>query len=407
MENINLFQLMPKIAGMKIGTSAAEIKYQKRKDLALFTFAKGTSIAGVYTKSSIVSETINWTRKVGKKGKARALIVNSGNANCFTGYEGKLSIYQITEELAIQLGCKPDEIAVASTGVIGEKLPFKKIINKIPECLSQDDTIEDAAKAIMTTDTKPKFICKYTHIGGVPITINVIAKGSGMAAPNMATILSFLFTDAKIPADILQELLSKSLKNSFNAITIDNDTSTNDMLLAFATGKAKAHKKITSAKDPALKDFAASIQNILTEIAKKLVTDAEGAQKFVEINVTGAKSAKSAEIIAKSIANSPLVKTAINGCDPNWGRIIMAVGKSLEPVVQDKLKLKIGDQLIVDNGEINPDYNEENSTKPYMQNKNISIFVDIGFPQKNNNKATIWTSDLSKEYIEINADYRS
>lgn len=407
MKNICLSSLMPKIKGMEIGTAEAGIKKSGCVDMLLVRFTPSTSVAGVFTQSSIVSETVNWSKKIIKKGLAKALIVNSGNANCCTGEDGKIAIYKTTEEIAYNLGCKPDEIVVASTGVIGAKLPYERIVKKIPECISQDKTLEDAARAIMTTDTKPKFSHKYTHIGGVPITITGITKGAGMAAPNMATILTYIFTDAKIPSPILQEIFSKEIKKTLNCMTVDSDTSTNDMAVIFATGKAPKHPEVTSSSSSLIKPFCNSLRDLLEDLTKKLVEDAEGATKFITINVVGAKNAKSAFVAAKSIAESPLVKTAIYGSDPNWGRIIMAVGKSQVAVNQDKLALKIGETQILKNGEIVKGYDEHTSTAPYMKQDKIEIEVNLGFPEKSSNKATVWTSDLSPEYISINADYRS
>jgi len=334
------------------------------------------------------------------RGKTRALIVNAGNANAFTGKAGNESVKHTVEEISKALECSPEEVYIASTGVIGEPLPHERITHSIPELVDnlECDAWKDASRAIMTTDTFPKRIYKEGFVDGVKVTINAIAKGSGMIAPNMATMLAFLFTDAEITHDALQDMLIKANEKSFNSITVDGDTSTNDTVMLFATGEAGnipiAHEN---------KDFQRLLDEVMVELAKLVVRDGEGASKFITINVQGAEDDGAAKRIGLSIGNSPLVKTAIAGEDANWGRIVMAVGKAGEKADRDALSIWIGDVLVAKQGAVCSSYKESSLTH-YMQGDEITITVNVGIAE---GKATVWTCDLTKGYIEINADYRS
>jgi glutamate N-acetyltransferase / amino-acid N-acetyltransferase len=395
---------LPALAGVKLATRECNIRYRGRTDVMLMELAPGSTIAGVFTKSLAPSAPVDHCRKHLKSGKARAILVNSGNANAFTGKLGKQATDACAKEAAKTLGCRAGEIFLASTGVIGEPLPAEKITANLgaiqgalkPDCWSE------AAAAIMTTDTFPKLATRAATIGGVTVTLNGIAKGSGMIAPDMATMLAFVATDAKLPAELLQALLKKGADLSFNCITVDGDTSTSDTLLLAATGQAK-HAKPKSAADPLLKEFRQALDSLLTDLAVQVVMDGEGAEKLVTIDVTGAASAAAARRIGLSIANSPLVKTAIAGEDANWGRIVMAVGKAGEKADRDKLTIKIGGVLIAAKGQRVPDYDEAPVTK-HIKSRDIRIAVDVGI---GSGKARVWTCDLTHRYIEINADYRS
>ena len=395
------------IKEIKFASIEAGIKYENRKDLMLVVFDNPVICSGVFSTSSIVSATLDWDRKILKKDKKiKALIVNSGNANSFTGKYGLLAINKTCESLAQELDCELEEILVSSTGVIGEKLPYDKIATKIPELLTSlnEDGLVDAAKAIMTTDTVEKLIYKKINILGEEVTIAAIAKGAGMMAPNMATTLAYFFTDAKITKNSLDKVFKDAIDKSFNLCTIDGDMSTNDTALIFSTGLAK--NELIAEDSESYDIFAQELENIMLQICDELILDGEGVTKMAKIHISGAENKKAAKNIAMSIANSPLVKTALNGSDPNWGRIVMAVGKSKEKVNLENFSLAIGEFNIVTNGELNEDYNEESSTAIYMKKQKIDIFVNVGItPEKNQITAT--TSDLSKGYVEINADYRS
>lgn len=395
---------MPAINGVDIAVTKAGIKYANRIDLLLATFDKNTVAAGTFTKSKTASGAVEWCRKNIKTGKASALIVNSGNANAFTGARGEKSVDTIGKYLANILNCKTSAIYQSSTGVIGEPLPDDRIISKLDETkqnLGKADFV-DAANAIMTTDTYAKYATATCQIDGETITLNGIAKGSGMIAPDMATMLSYLFTDMPISQPILQKMVTKAVSNSFNCITVDGDTSTSDTAIVFATGKA-AIKPVTSEKDIRIRPFRRILNKMFKDLAFMIVKDGEGLTKFVTIKVTGAKSRKAGKNIGFSIANSPLVKTAIAGEDPNWGRIVMAVGKSGEAADRDKLNIKIGGILVTKDGARAPDYDEA-PLAAHMKGQNILIEVDIGIGR---GKAEIWTCDLTHDYISINADYRS
>jgi glutamate N-acetyltransferase/amino-acid N-acetyltransferase len=398
---------LPAIEGVSFATSAAGIKYQGRTDVLLVALAKGTEAAGVYTKSKCPSAPVDWCREALKSGKARALVVNSGNANAFTGKAGKDTVKKTADIAANALGCKPKEIALASTGVIGEPLDARKFdgpLQKAAKGLKSGPWI-DAARAIMTTDTYPKLATATAKIDGVEVTINGIAKGAGMIAPDMATMLSFIFTDAPIAASALKTLLSKGTETSFNAITVDSDTSTSDTLILFATGAAakRGAPKIKTATDKRLKHFKAALNEVLLDLAYQVVRDGEGARHFVAVTVAGAKSAASAKKIAKSVADSPLLKTAIAGEDANWGRVVAAVGKAGEPADRDKLSISFGGIRVAHKGMRDPAYDEK-IVSDYMKGQDIDIRIDLGIGK---GEFTVWTCDLTKEYVEINGDYRS
>lgn len=401
------YPAMPEIQGVRIATAEAGIKYKGRTDVVMMVFDKPAAVAGVFTRSKCPSAAVDFCRSSLKGGYARAVIVNSGNANAFTGKKGRESTKVTAAAAAKAVGCKPDEIFLASTGVIGEPLDAGKFSHLLGDMAKQavSGRWQDAASAIMTTDTFPKVATETVLLGGVPVTINGIAKGAGMIAPDMATMLSFVATDAPIASDVLQELLSKSVGKSFNSVTVDSDTSTSDTLLLFATGSAaeRGAAPVTKLKDKRLKPFEKALERILKNLALQVVRDGEGARKMLEITVTGAKSDKSAKKIALSIANSPLVKTAAAGEDANWGRVVMAVGKAGEPADRDLLAIWFGDIRVAREGERDPDYSEA-ATSAYMKNEDIQIRADIGLGK---GKATVWTCDLTKEYVAINGDYRS
>ena len=399
-----LVELGP-VRGARFAAIAAGVKYEKRDDVLLFLFDPDTQVAGVFTKSKTASAPVEWCRTNLQHQTARALLVNAGNANAFTGAAGYKSVADISAELAKYVPCSNDDIYIASTGVIGEPLPDERITSVLEELVKTagDADWQDAARAIMTTDTFPKLATRTADIDGEKITINAIAKGSGMIAPDMATMLSFLVTDALIPADILQTLLAIACDKSFNSITVDSDTSTSDTVLAFATGCAANTSGFKSADDPLLHDFRRALDEVLYDLAHQVVCDGEGASKFITVDVEGAENEIAARRIGLSIANSPLVKTAIAGEDANWGRIVMAVGKSGEHADRDKLAIWIGPHLVAENGERAPAYDEA-VMAAYMKSTHIDIKVDVGV-----GKATwrVWTCDLTYEYIRINADYRS
>lgn len=399
------YPVLPAIDGVQIATYESGMKYQNRDDITLAVMAEGTQVAGVFTKSKTCSSNITWGREILSHGKARVLIVNAGNANAFNGKCGEDSIERIVAACAEKISCEKNEVYPSSTGVIGEPLDDNLITNCLDEMKSSlsNDGWEAAAKAIRTTDTYHKVATETAIIDGKTVTLNGIAKGSGMIAPDMATMLSYIFTDANIPANILQEMLSELVETSFNSITVDSDTSTSDTLLLFATCKS-SHAEINDGnKSEKLADFKRALNNIMLNLAHQIVKDGEGATKFITINVKGAESDRAAKIIGLAIADSPLVKTAIAGEDPNWGRIVMAVGKSGEQADRDKLTIGIGEAILAKNGQLNPDYTES-ATAEYMKGQNIDIHVDLAI---GNGQNTVWTCDLTHDYISINADYRS
>ena len=394
----------PAVAGDKLATGAAGIKYRGRTDVLLVVMDEKTTAAGVFTQSKCPSAPVEWCRAKVKGGKARALVVNSGNANAFTGRNGRAAAKFTADLAARALGCKPAEVFLASTGVIGEPLPAKQfdtVMDQLVAGAAPGRWLE-AAQAIMTTDTFPKVSAAKTTIGNTEITIVGIAKGAGMIAPDMATMLSFVFTDAAISAPVLRKLLQEAVADSFNAVTIDGDTSTSDTLMAFATGAAKA-PRITQPNDPRLRGFRAAFSMVLCDLAEQVARDGEGATKLIEVKVEGATSKKSARKIAQSIANSPLVKTAIAGEDANWGRVVMAVGKAGEPADRDKLSIWFNNIRVAHKGERDPAYDEA-TVSAAMKQPNISLKVDLGLGRGSDR---LLTCDLTKEYIEINAHYRS
>ena len=413
------FQDLDHIDGVSISTISANLYKNSRDDLVMFYFRDGVNHASVYTQSKIISENIKWNLKQKVK-KVFSLIINTRNANCFTGKQGYRSLEKIAELTSDQLTekqkndeeqpkkIKSKEIIFGCTGTIGETFPEEKIRNKIPDLIAQIKYTQNkyiwmkAALGIMTTDTEPKMAMENCFIGKSPIKIFGIAKGSGMIQPNMATTLGYIFTDAEIPNDVLKRLLKKNITTTFNAISCDSDTSTNDMVSIFSTSKIK-HSKINNINDEKIKEFDEALNKVLLNLAKRVVADGEGASKFITINVQNCKNESDAKKIGFSIANSPLVKTAIAGEDPNWGRVIMAIGKSGITFDIDKLSLKFGDINIIYNGKINPNYNEADSSE-YMKNNSIDICVDISNGSKN---FTTYSMDLTKKYVEINSDYRS
>ena len=400
----------PEIApldGVRFAAGAAGVRYPGRTDVMLALMDKGTTVAGVFTQSKCPSAPVDWCRAKLIAGKARALLVNSGNANAFTGKTGADAVKFSAKLAAAATGAKEGQIFLASTGVIGEPLDASKF-DGVLEKLAKEARVDgwhDAARAIMTTDTYPKLATRKAEIGGVEVTISGMAKGAGMIAPDMATMLAFVFTDAAIGAEALQKMLSKSVQGSFNSITVDSDTSTSDTLLLFATGAAKKRgaPKIEKAGDRRLADFKRALDEVLLDLAHQVVKDGEGARKFVEVTVTGAESAKAAKRIALSIANSPLVKTAIAGEDANWGRVVMAVGKAGEAANRDRLAIWFGGVRVAHKGLRDPDYNEA-EISDIMKRDEIVINVDIGL---GDGSATVWTCDLTKDYVAINGDYRN
>lgn len=398
---------MPVVEGVRIATAEAGIKYKDRTDLLAMVLDQGTEVAGVFTRSKCPSAPVDFCRANLSGGKARIVVVNSGNANAFTGKKGRETTSMTGKAAAKAADCSEGEVFLASTGVIGEPLDAGKFSHLLANMVkaAKADSWLDAAKAIMTTDTFPKVATATIKLGETDVTINGISKGAGMIAPDMATMLSFVATDAPIAAPVLQALLSKGVGATFNSVTVDSDTSTSDTLLLFATGTAakRGAPHISDAKDARLGAFRRALNKVLKTLALQVVRDGEGARKQIEVTVTGAKSAKSAKRIALSIANSPLVKTAVAGEDANWGRVVMAVGKSGEPADRDRLSIWFGDNRLAHEGERDTDYSEA-ATSAYMKRDEIRIRADIGIGR---GKATVWTCDLTKEYVAINGDYRS
>ncbi|WP_159953281.1 bifunctional glutamate N-acetyltransferase/amino-acid acetyltransferase ArgJ [Rhizobium sp. 18065] len=398
---------MPAIRGVRMATAAAGIKYKDRTDVLLMAFDRPASVAGVFTRSKCPSAPVDFCRKNLAAGVARGVVVNSGNANAFTGLKGRAATELTAKSAAAALGCDEGEIFLASTGVIGEPLDASKFSGVLGQ-MAKDGTGDfwlEAAKAIMTTDTYPKVATRTAEIGGVTVTINGIAKGAGMIAPDMATMLSFVVTDADIAAPVLQSLLSAGVGPSFNSMTVDSDTSTSDTLMLFATGAAAedGQRRIETVDDAALSSFRDALNALLKDLAIQVARDGEGATKMLEITVTGATSDVAAKTIALSIANSPLVKTAAAGEDANWGRIVMAVGKAGEEADRDRLAIWFGDVRVAVNGERDAGYSEEAASN-VMKGQDIPVKVDLGL---GNGSATVWTCDLTKEYVAINGDYRS
>ena len=395
---------LPAIAGVALGTAAAAIRYTSRDDVTMMVFPADTTVAGVFTKNLCPGAPVEWCRAALPSGRARALVVNAGNSNVFTGRAGRETCAQTAGAMAELVGCEPQEVFLASTGVIGEKLPTEKLTAALPGLAAKltPDAWQPAARAIMTTDTFPKGVTRTAKIGEATVTINGIAKGSGMIMPDMATMLSFLATDAKIPAPVLQNILSNGIGPSFNSVTVDSDTSTSDTVLLFATG-ATTHAEVPAEGGPMLGDFTRAVHDVLMELALMVARDGEGAQKLIRIDVTGAVSDTSAHRIGMSVANSPLVKTAIAAADANWGRIVMAVGKAGEPAERDRLSIAVGGVWMAREGELAPDYDEAPVTA-HMQGREVTITIDIGL---GTGKASVYTCDLTHAYIDINGSYRS
>ncbi len=396
------FPELPEIGGVRVATTNAGIRYKGRDDLLLAELAPGTAIAGTLTRSLTASAPVEWCREALAGGRARAIVVNSGNANAFTGRLGRAAVEHTVAAAAAGLGCAEREVFVSSTGVIGEPLPAEStIVERLPGLVRAlaPGAWEAAARAIMTTDTFPKGASATARIGGETVTIAGIAKGSGMIAPDMATMLGYVFTDAAVPADLLQRLTSRAVERSFNAITVDSDTSTSDTVLVAATGAAGNSEPDV----PMLRGFARALEAVCRDLAHQIVRDGEGASKFVEIAVSGAASARAAQRIGLAIANSPLVKTSIAGEDANWGRIVMAVGKAGEKADRDALRIAIGGVEITRGGQVVPDY-DETPVARHMQGQDIGIAVDVGVGR---GKAVVWTCDLTHGYIDINGSYRS
>ena len=399
------FPILPSIAGVEFSAVEAGVRYANRKDVMLVRLAPGTAMAGVFTRSTTRSACVrgcqaNLAQKV-PIGAGAAILVNSGNSNAFTGAVGDHAVAQIVAGVADALDLPASRVFTSSTGVIGEPLPFGRITDKIPDLVAnlRESGIDMAAQAMMTTDTFPKGASAVVQGTGGIITIAGIAKGSGMIAPDMATMLVYLFTDAKISAANLQKMLSRNVDGTFNSITVDSDTSTSDTLLLAATGLSKADE----VKGPVAKAFETALRGVMLDLAHQVVRDGEGATKFVEVRVTGAATNADAQKVAMAIANSPLVKTAIAGQDPNWGRVVMAVGKSGARAERDLLTIRFGDIVVAKNGWRNPDYSEQ-TTAAYMRNAELVIGVDLGLGDASR---SVWTCDLTSGYIQINADYRS
>lgn len=394
------------LGGVKLATAETGIRYKNRPDVLLALFPENTSVSGCFTTSKSRSAPVDWCVKSKKGGRARALVVNAGNANAFTGKAGVATVTAVAKAAAKQLGCKPAEIFQASTGVIGEPLNPSFIVNALPALAdsASEARWSEAARAIMTTDTFPKVATATASYGGKTVTIHGIAKGSGMIAPDMATMLVFLFTDAAVPPRILQSLLSQSVGTTFNCITVDGDTSTSDTVLLFATGAAGGMPKaLKSAADVRLKSFSKALHVVCHDLALQVARDGEGAEKLIEIAITGAENDKAAHRIAMSIANSPLVKTAIAGEDANWGRIVMAIGKAGEKANRDRLRIRIGGIQVAKNGMRDPAYKEA-EIMPHMKGRSIMVEADVGVAR---GRARVWTCDLTHGYIDINGSYRS
>lgn len=401
------FPDLPQIAGVEFAAAAAGVRYAGRTDVMLVRLAPGTSVAGAFTRSSTRAACIrDCQEKLAAKvpaGSGAAIIVNSGNSNAFTGAAGQSAVRAITDAVAAALDLPASRVFSSSTGVIGEPLPFGRITGKIPDLVANlsGGGMAGAARAIMTTDTFPKGAAATVTGEGGQIRIAGIAKGSGMIAPDMATMLVYIFTDAQIAPPLLQKMLSRQIGDTFNAITVDSDTSTSDALILAATGKSRATE--ITARSPVAKPFEAALRSVMMDLAHQVIRDGEGATKFVEIRVTGAVSPQDAHRVGMAVANSPLVKTAIAGQDPNWGRIVAAVGKSGAEADRDRLSIRFGDIVVAEKGWRNPAYREEDGAA-YMLGQELVIGIDLGLGKASR---TIWTCDLTHRYIDINADYRS
>ncbi|MEC8245933.1 MAG: bifunctional glutamate N-acetyltransferase/amino-acid acetyltransferase ArgJ [Pseudomonadota bacterium] len=397
------FPPVPRIAGVTLATAASEMRYRGRDDMLLMQLADGATTAGVFTRSDTAAAPVTWCReRLRSAGTARAILVNAGNANAFTGAAGMAAVRACCAGIASRLGYQADDMLMASTGVIGEPLDTGVLEARFDDLATGEADWQDAARAIMTTDTFAKGASATTQIGGIPVTISGIAKGSGMIAPDMATMLGFIATDASIPADTLAILLRRATATSFNAITVDSDSSTNDSVLLIASGAA-SHSPVDGADDPALDGFRTALDTVMQDLAQQIVRDGEGATKFVTVTVSGAADNAAAHRIGMAIANSPLVKTAIAGEDANWGRIVMAVGKAGEGIDQSRVGVSIGGILIAADGARVDGYDEA-PVAAHMAGDSIEIEVMVGGGA---GTSRIWTCDLTHGYISINADYRS
>ncbi len=400
--------VMPIIPGVRFGAVAAGLKYQDRTDVMLAVLAPGTIAAGVTTGSKTCSAPVLWCRDQLEHGAARAVVVNAGNANAFTGKAGVDAVRMTADAAAAAIGCQSEEVYIASTGVIGEPMDasaFADLLKGLAPNVS-DTAWEEAARAIMTTDTYPKLTATTASIGGEDRHVAGFVKGSGMIAPDMATMLGFIFTDANIALPLLQTITRQTADKTFNCITVDSDTSTSDTVIVFATGGAEGvppTAQISDAGSPEATAFAAALHEVMLDLAQQVVRDGEGLSKFVEIEVSGAEDDRAAHRIAMAMANSPILKAAIAGEDPNWGRVVMAVGKAGEAADRDELEIKFGDILVAQNGLRAPDYRED-AGAAYMKNAELRIAVDVGIAT---GRAMVWTCDLTHDYITINADYRS
>ena len=401
------FPDLPAVAGVRLAAAEARLRYRGRPDLLLASLPPGTAVAGVLTRSRTAAPPVEWCRALlgaGAGAAARALVVNAGNANAATGEQGRAAVRRTADAAAASVGCRADEVYVCSTGVIGEQLPVERLTAALPALHARlaEGAWPEAAAAIMTTDTFPKGASARAEIDGVPVTVAGIAKGSGMIAPDMATMLAYVFTDANLPEVALQPALNRAVSRSFNSITVDGDTSTNDTCLLFATGAAR-HRRITRAGDRRLHGFRAALEEVLADLAQQIVRDGEGAQKFVSIIVHGAASETAARRLGLTIANSPLVKTALAGEDPNWGRIVAAVGRAGVPVDQAQLSIWVGGERAAHGGMVDPAFDEPAAAR-HMQGQEVALTVEVGTGP---GTATVWTCDLTHAYIDINADYRS
>ena len=398
---------LPPLSGIKLAIAEAGIRYKNRKDVLLVLLPEGTRAAGVLTRSKTSSAPVDWCRRQLDHGRARALVVNSGNANAFTGMRGWETVETTAALAARAVGCDPSEVLLASTGVIGEPIPpgkFEGVLDRLA-AEAVEDGFAEAARTIMTTDTFPKLASRAAEIGGAQVTLNGIAKGSGMIAPDMATMLAFIFTDAAVAAPALQGLVSRHVGTTFNSITVDSDSSTSDTLLVFATGgAANGRSWIDDAADSGLSGFSEALRDLMQDLALQIIKDGEGISKLIKVEVEGAESDAAAKRIALSIANSPLVKTAIAGEDANWGRVVMAVGKAGEAANRDRLSIWFGDLLVAEAGMRSPDYSEAEASA-YMKNREIVIRADVGVGGPG--RASVWGCDLTHGYIDINGSYRS
>ena len=395
---------MPPVPGVRLAAAQAGLRYQGRTDVVMMAVAERSAVAGVFTSNRCPGAPVDWCRGALRAGRARVVVVNAGNANVFTGRAGRIACEATAEAAASLASCPPRHVFLASTGVIGEILPHEKLTAALPDLWAslRDDAWEDAARGIMTTDTFPKASTRTARIGGTEVRISGIAKGSGMIAPDMATMLCFVFTDARIPARALQAMLKRGVDASFNCTTVDSDTSTSDTVLLISTG-ATGHPRVPAEGGPMLREFANALNEVLMDLALQVVRDGEGAQKLVRIEVTGAANARSAKQVALAVANSPLVKTAIAGEDANWGRIVMAVGKAGAQADRDRISVAVGGVWMARDGGVVAGYDEAPVVE-HMKGREVEIGIDLGLGR---GRARVWTCDLTHGYIDINGSYRS